>query len=273
MSAIFKAVFAIGFLSSALGRPINTRGDITFVNNCGKDVKILKYAMLRGGTFKCDITEPEDVIIVPSGTHSVPAWSATQSFADNSVVMFDTAGSTITPLTYAEISAQSLRTTCEMDPPFVEYVPVSNVVYMCSFEASMSPSLPEFAPAPAPSTIQNVIVDNQCANDVMIGNMYRTADKTLDYDIRCAPYSTLSFGESMYLDIPTDEQGFFSAYEINHQKNAVITSSINGEMKNGNYLGLMTDPNKSHIECDNQLKGNDLWYEYNTAGDYITITC
>ncbi|ABT14529.1 hypothetical protein NY2A_B130R [Paramecium bursaria Chlorella virus NY2A] len=144
-----------------------------------------------------------------------------------------------------------------------------------AFARPCSVSEPSYAPIPAPSSPENkhVIIENNCTNDIIVGNMYRTDDKTQSYDIRCAPYSTLAYGESMYLDIPaSDEHGYFSAYDIVQQKNTDVFFTL-GNYTYGSYLGFMVDVNKEHLECDNQLRGNDLWYAYTIPNDYIIVNC
>jgi hypothetical protein len=279
VSTMLKAFVASLLASAVVARPLlSAVEDVTFVNNCGKDVKILKYAMLPGSKFKCDIYDPEDTITISPGTFTVAGWSSVQSYMDNSVDAFDSLGSPIKSISYADIPAK--YTSCSDDPPFVEFIPVSGNVYLCSYDivpASPSPASPSpasLSPAPAPSADLSIIIENNCINPVAVGNFFKTDDQDEDYDIRCAPYTTLANGESMYLTIPdSPENGYLSAYDTVQQTNAVVSSPNAGLSETGNYLGLMVDPNKGHPGCDNQLMGNDLWYSYSINGDYVIITC
>jgi hypothetical protein len=302
-STILKALVASLFLSSVMGRRLRqTPVDITFVNNCGHDVKILKYGVMDTGVFECDINDPEDTITIAPGTFTVAGWGTFQSYMDNSVNTYDALGNPIGHTSFADM--KYLSATCEEDPPEVGFVAVSGNVYLCSYDiatdapATDAPAtdsgvvdcstLPpatrrnceidrdnkQTAPAPAaPAAIRTIIVENQCANAIAVGNLFKTSDQAASYDVRCAEYITLANGESMYLEIPFDhETGYLSVWDTVNQKTPFNASKLSG-LSTGAHLGEMVDSTKEHVDCDNQLKGNDIWYSYTIENDIVTVTC
>ncbi|AGE50804.1 hypothetical protein PBCVCVB1_328R [Paramecium bursaria Chlorella virus CVB-1] len=154
--------------------------------------------------------------------------------------------------------------------------PVTDGVYLCKIdyaaeddEASVDPLS---SPAPSPSSEGLVVVVNNCQEDVMIGNMFFAHDQT--YDARCAPYTTIEHGESIYLDVITDssEVTYFSAYGLTSQEIVPVSSATDAILgTRGNYLASMVDPAKEHVECDNHLLGNDFYYAYSPASATIAL--
>lgn len=304
-STIFKALVASIFVSSAMGRRLRETipADITFVNNCGHDVKILKYAVMDDGVFKCDINDPDDTITIAPGTFTVAGWGTFQSYMDNSVNTYDALGNPIGHTSFADMKYMSA--TCEEDPPEVGFVAVSGNVYLCSYEtATDAPATPSTdvvdcsklppvtrrnceidrdnnqgtetptAPdAPAPAAVRTIIVENQCAHDIMIGNLFKTSDQTASYDVRCADYATLPSGVSTLVEIPAyPETGYLSMWDTVNQKTPFNASKLSG-LSTGAHLGEMIDSSKEHPGCDNQLKGNDIWYSYTIENDIVTVSC
>jgi hypothetical protein len=301
-STILKALVASLFLSSVMGRRLRqTPVDITFVNNCGHDVKILKYGVMDTGVFECDINDPEDTITIAPGTFTVAGWGTFQSYMDNSVNTYDALGNPIGHTSFADM--KYLSATCEEDPPEVGFVAVSGNVYLCSYEiatdapATDAPAtdsgvvdcstLPPVtrknceidqanqrgANAPAPFLVRTITVENQCANDIAIGNLFKTSDSASSYDVRCADYITLATGESVYMEIPFDpETGYLSVWDTVNQKTPFNASKLNG-LSTGAHLGEIVDSTKEHPGCDNQLQGNDIWYSYTIENDIVTVTC
>ncbi|AGE60013.1 hypothetical protein ATCVWI0606_188L [Acanthocystis turfacea Chlorella virus WI0606] len=311
-STILKALVASLFLSSALGRRLRqtTPADITFVNNCGHDVKILKYAVMDNGVFECDINDPEDTVTIAPGTFTVAGWGTFQSYMDNSVNTYDALGNPIGHTSFADMKYMSA--TCEQDPPEVGFVAVSGNVYLCSYEtatdapatdapatdsavvdcstlppatrknceidkanqqapATDAPASPKGAPSPMP--VHTIIVENQCANNIAVGNLFKTSDQAASYDVRCADYTTLAHGESVYLELPIGaEAGYLSVWDTVTQKTPFNASKLSG-LSTGAHLGEMVDSSKEHIGCDNQLKGNDVWYSYTIENDIVTVSC
>ncbi|AGE50096.1 hypothetical protein ATCVCanal1_192L [Acanthocystis turfacea Chlorella virus Canal-1] len=107
----------------------------------------------------------------------------------------------------------------------------------------------------------------------MIGNLYKTSDQAASYDVRCADYATLPSGISIVVEFPdAPETGYLSMWDTVAQKTPFNASKLRG-LSTGAYLGEMIDSTKEHPGCDNQLKGNDIWYSYTVDGDYIVITC
>ncbi|AGE56550.1 hypothetical protein ATCVNEJV2_190L [Acanthocystis turfacea Chlorella virus NE-JV-2] len=276
-STILKALVASLFLSSVMGRRLRqtTPADITFVNNCGHDVKILKYAVMDDGVFKCVINEPEDTITITPGTFTVAGWGSFQSYMDNSVKTYDALGNPLGHTSFADMKYMSA--TCEEDPPEVGFVAVSGNVYLCSYETATdapvtdAPVSPKGAPSPMP--VHTIIVDNQCANNIAVGNLFKTSDQGSSYDVRCADYTTLAHGESVYLELPIGaEAGYLSVWDTVNQKTPFNASKLSG-LSTGAHLGEMIDSSKEHIGCDNQLKGNDVWYSYTIENDIVTVSC
>ncbi|AGE49403.1 hypothetical protein ATCVCan0610SP_173L [Acanthocystis turfacea Chlorella virus Can0610SP] len=296
-STILKALVASLFLSSVMGRRLRqtTPADITFVNNCGHDVKILKYAVMDDGVFKCVINDPEDTITITPGTFTVAGWGTFQSYMDNSVKTYDALGNPLGHTSFADMKYMSA--TCEEDPPEVGFVAVSGNVYLCSYEtatdapatdapatdapatdapatdapATDAPASPKGAPSPMP--VHTIIVENQCANNIAVGNLFKTSDQAASYDVRCADYTTLAHGESVYLELPIGaEAGYLSVWDTVNQKTPFNASKLSG-LSTGAHLGEMVDSSKEHIGCDNQLKGNDVWYSYTIENDIVTVSC
>ncbi|AGE59676.1 hypothetical protein ATCVTN60342_182L [Acanthocystis turfacea Chlorella virus TN603.4.2] len=304
-STIFKALVASLFLSSAMGRRLRqtTPADITFVNNCGHDVKILKYAVMDDGVFKCNINDPEDTITITPGTFTVAGWGTFQSYMDNSVATYDALGNPLGHTSFADMKYMSA--TCEEDPPEVGFVAVSGNVYLCSTETPTTPETPatdapatdstvvdcstlppvtrknceidqatqKAANAPTPFVVRTITVENQCANAIAVGNLFKTSDSASSYDVRCADYITLATGESVYMEIPIDpETGYLSVWDTVNQKTPFNASKLSG-LSTGAHLGEMIDSSKEHPGCDNQLKGNDIWYSYTIENDIVTVSC
>jgi hypothetical protein len=136
-------------------------------------------------------------------------------------------------------------------------------------EAAVDPS---FSPAPTPSPSSPVVVTNNCQEDVLIGNVFFARDQT--YDARCAPYTTLKHGESVYLDVSPDssETTYFSVYGLATQTIVPVSSATDQNLGNaGDYLARMVDPSKEHVECDNQLLGNDFYFAYTIESALISL--
>jgi hypothetical protein len=128
--------------------------------------------------------------------------------------------------------------------------------------------------APAPAAIRTIVVENQCTNNIAVGNLFKTSDPAAIYDVRCADYVTLATGESVYLEIPPGEleAGYLSVWDTVNQKTPFNASKLNG-LSTGAHLGEIVDSTKEHIECDNQLNGNDIWYSYTIENDVVTVSC
>jgi hypothetical protein len=121
--------------------------------------------------------------------------------------------------------------------------------------------------------VHTIIVENQCANNIAVGNLFKTSDQASSYDVRCADYTTLAHGESVYLELPIGaEAGYLSVWDTVNQKTPFNASKLSG-LSTGAHLGEIVDSSKEHIGCDNQLKGNDVWYSYTIENDIVTVSC
>jgi hypothetical protein len=150
----------------------------------------------------------------------------------------------------------------------------SKVLLALAFATIASARVLKSAPAPAPASEHQVIVENKCDGDVYVGNLFRTVAPDAVYNARCADYSTLKTGEQMYLTIPSDanELAYFSAYRVSDSANVVVNSQGSPDMgKIGSYLGPLVDSPKEDIGCEKVLLGSDVWYFYSIENDTITF--
>ena len=254
-----KVLLALTFTSVVLrGARVSARvlksapAPVKFINDCGLMTNVYIF------NDKCESMRKE----MRAREVMVDLWdSATPQYFEFEDKVFDASGS--------EVSSTDL---CGK-----KLYPVIDGVYLCKVdyaaeddEASVDP--PAFSPAPSPSSEGLVAVVNNCQEDVMIGNMFFAHDQT--YDARCAPYTTIKHGESIYLDVTIDstEVTYFSAYGLTSQTNAPVSSATDATIGvNGSYFGMLADISKDQVECDNQKLGNDLYYAYSSASATIAL--
>ncbi|AGE55570.1 hypothetical protein ATCVMN08101_209L [Acanthocystis turfacea Chlorella virus MN0810.1] len=138
-STVLKALVSSFLVSSAMGRRLRQApADITFVNNCGHDVKIQKYGVMDTGVFECDISGPEDTVTITPGTFTVAGWGTFQSYMDNSVAVFDALGNPVGHTSFDDM--KFLSATCEDNIPDVKFVAISGNVYLCSKDTPSTPA-------------------------------------------------------------------------------------------------------------------------------------
>ena len=247
-----KVLLALAFATVASARVLKSApAPVKFINDCGLMTNVYIF------NDKCESMRKE----MRAREVMVDLWdSAAPQYFEFEDKVFDASGS--------EVSSTDL---CGK-----KLYPVTDGVYLCKVdyaaeddEASVDPSS---SPAPSPSSSSPVVVVNNCQEDVMIGNMFFAHDQT--YDARCAPYTTIKHGESIYLDVITDssEVTYFSAYGLTSQEIVPVSSITDAILgTRGNYLASMVDPAKEHVECDNHLLGNDFYYAYSSASATIAL--
>jgi len=255
---LMLALFALTGTSFASHEDI-----ITFVNNCESNVALAKYSIQMKGSFECDITEPEDTLIIPpTGVLRIPKWSLIQNFVDDVVPMFTSEGFPITSMTYDDINKTAVFSTCDDDPPKNKLAPVEGLVYLCVMS-------PPSSPEPSPDNA-SVIIVNECSHDVVVGNFFEPIydDNYASYDIRCAPLTTLPYGVSMILPISYNENSYFSL-----PKGVNVTSAYEQDLvSNGHSIKEFIIPGMLHPECGTIADDLDtVWYSYNIYNDVITI--
>ncbi|AGE49790.1 hypothetical protein PBCVCan184_337R [Paramecium bursaria Chlorella virus Can18-4] len=262
-----KVLLALAFATVASARVLKSApAPVKFINDCGLMTNVYIF------NDKCESMRKE----MRAREVMVDLWdSVAPQYFEFEDKVFDASGS--------EVSSTDL---CGK-----KLYPVTDGVYLCKVdyaaeddEASVDP--PAFSPqpeddvpttesaspAPSPSSEGLVVVVNNCQEDVMIGNMFFAHDQT--YDARCAPYTTIKHGESIYLDVITDlsEVTYFSAYGLTSQEIVPVSSATDAILgTRGNYLASMVDPAKEHVECDNHLLGNDFYYAYSSASATIAL--
>jgi len=247
-----KVLLALAFATVASARVLKSApAPVKFINDCGLMTNVYIF------NDKCESMRKE----MRAREVMVDLWdSVAPQYFEFEDKVFDASGS--------EVSSTDL---CGK-----KLYPVTDGVYLCKVdyaaeddEASVDPSS---SPAPSPSSSSPVVVVNNCQEDVMIGNMFFAHDQT--YDARCAPYTTIKHGESIYLDVITDssEVTYFSAYGLTSQEIVPVSSATDAILgTRGNYLASMVDPAKEHVECDNHLLGNDFYYAYSSASATIAL--
>ena len=245
-----KVLLALAFATAASARVLkSTPAPVKFINDCGLMTNVYIF------NDKCESMRKEmraREVMVDLWDSAAPQYF---EFEDN---VFDASGT--------EVSSTDL---CGK-----KLYPVTDGVYLCKVdyaaeddEAAVDPS---FSPAPSPSS--PVVVTNNCQEDVLIGNVFFARDQT--YDARCAPYTTLKHGESVYLDVSPDssETTYFSVYGLATQTIVPVSSATDQNLGNaGDYLARMVDPSKEHVECDNQLLGNDFYFAYTIESALISL--
>lgn len=263
-----KILLALAFATVASARVLKSApAPVKFINDCGLMVNVYIF------NDKCESMRKE----MRAREVMVDLWdSAAPQFFEFDNKVFDAYGS--------EVSSTDL---CGK-----KLYPVTDGVYLCKVdyaaeddEASVDPPAfspqPEgdvpttetLAPAPSPSGGQVVVINN-CNEDVVIGNFFQSLSASTSYDIRCAPHTTLKHEESIYLDVSIDstEMTYFSAYGLTRQEIVPVfspTDAIVGTV--GNYLSNIVDPTKEHVECDSQLTDNDFYYAYSSASATIAL--
>ena len=247
-----KVLLALAFATVASARVLKSApAPVKFINDCGLMTNVYIF------NDKCESMRKE----MRAREVMVDLWdSAAPQYFEFEDKVFDASGSEVTS---TDLCGKKLY-------------PVTDGVYLCKVdyaaeddEASVDPLS---SPAPSPSSEGLVVVVNNCQEDVMIGNMFFAHDQT--YDARCAPYTTIKHGESIYLDVSIDstEVTYFSAYGLTSQTNAPVSSATDATIGvNGSYFGMLADISKDQVECDNQKLGNDLYYAYSSASATIAL--
>ncbi|AGE57958.1 hypothetical protein PBCVNW6652_305R [Paramecium bursaria Chlorella virus NW665.2] len=264
-----KVLLALAFATVASARVLKSApAPVKFINDCGLMTNVYIF------NDKCESMRKE----MRAREVMVDLWdSVAPQYFEFEDKVFDASGS--------EVSSTDL---CGK-----KLYPVTDGVYLCKVdyaaeddEASVDPPAlspqPEddipttesASPAPSPSSEGLVVVVNNCQEDVMIGNFFKSQSASTSYDVRCAPYATIKHGESIYLDVSIDssEVTYFSAYGLASQEIVPVSSATDAIVgTRGNYLARMVDPAKEHVECDNQLLGNDFYYAYSSASATIAL--
>jgi hypothetical protein len=247
-----KVLLALAFATVASARVLKSApAPVKFINDCGLMTNVYIF------NDKCESMRKE----MRAREVMVDLWdSASPQYFEFEDKVFDASGS--------EVSSTDL---CGK-----KLYPVTDGVYLCKVDyAAEDDDIivdPSSSPAPPPSSSSPVVVMNNCQEDVLVGNMFFGLDQT--YDARCAPYTTLKHGESVYLDVSTDssELTYFSAYGLASQANVPVSSITDATIDiAGDYLARMVDRSKEQIECGNQLLGNDLYYEYTESSATIAL--
>ena len=247
-----KVLLALAFATVASARVLKSApAPVKFINDCGLMTNVYIF------NDKCESMRKE----MRAREVMVDLWdSAAPQYFEFEDKVFDASGT--------EVSSTDL---CGK-----KLYPVTDGVYLCKVDyAAEDDDIivdPSSSPAPSPSAGNKVVVMNNCQEDVMVGNVFFAHDQT--YDARCAPYTTLKHGESVYLDVSPDstETAYFSAYGLTSQTNLPVSSATDATIGTASdYLARMVDPSKEHVDCDNHLLGNDLYYEYTESSALISL--
>ena len=255
---------------------------ITFINNCGQNIKIAKYGVMSNGLFECTIT-PEKTQIIPVGESTVDEWATFQSYIDeqHDVKVYNQSGFLVSGISYYDIMATGK--TCDEDPPENNFIPTSKFMFLCTMfvdeNGTNDGSHDEVHVQVEPQEdyypfVGKIMVKNNCPFDIIVDNLFKNMDENSTNDVLCPESYTMSPKSSFFIWTSDVYYSFLSYTPVVQKIQYVPAFSMRDqEMFNQSYATTdLYDIGESHTGCGTSFDhGGNYWFEYYIADDVINF--